>query len=95
MTSWNGLALALWILLSTDATLTLAQYVMTVTISINDNPLCTPVSGIKGSGGSAGNASGSGASGTNGAGVGGPAPALGYAGSHASGSGNASATNSR
>ena len=52
MKSRNGVALAILTFLSHDAPLTLAQYVTTVTVSINDNPLCTPVGGIGLSGGS-------------------------------------------
>lgn len=71
MRCWDGLALALLTLLSNVAPLAVAQYVTTVTVSINDNPFCTPVSRIGAFGGSAGDvggvgsASGSGAAGTN------------------------------
>ena len=51
MKSWNGLTLAILALLSDNATLVLAQYVTTVTISINANPFCTPMSGIGAYGG--------------------------------------------
>ena len=66
-----GLALALLTLLSNDSTRTLAQYVTTVTVSINTDPFCTSLSGLQVSGNSAGNASGSGASGMSGGGAGG------------------------
>ena len=73
MRLWDRLALALIIFMSNDATLTLGQYVTTVTVSINDNPFCTPVSGMGVSGGSgseggAGSAPDIGVSGVNGGG---------------------------
>ena len=97
MKSRDGLALALAILtfLSHDAPLTLAQYVTTVTVSINDNPLCTPGSDIGLSGGSggaegAGIAPGLGASGSNGGSSG---SEVGFGASNGSASDTSSATN--
>ena len=84
MKRWDGLTLSILALLSNKATLILAQYVTTVTVSINDNPFCTPVSGIGALGGSAGgasganNASGSGTFGTSGSGAAGPVSESGF-----------------
>lgn len=70
-------AIILLALLSHDPTLAIAQYVTTVTVSVNTNPFCTLWSGIGISGGGsggfggAGSAPGSGVSGTNGTGAGG------------------------
>lgn len=92
------LAFTLLALLSNDATLTVAQYVTTVTVSINTNPLCTLVSGIEDSGGNAGgfsgagSFSGSGASGINGTGAGG-AGAAGFGGSGSASDSEAPGTN--
>lgn len=75
MRCWDGLALALLTLSSSFAPLTVAQYVTTITVSINDNPFCTAVSHMGASGisagdvGGAGSASGPGVAGTNGGGV--------------------------
>ena len=85
----DGLALAILTFLSHDASLTLARYVTTVTVSINDNPLCTPVGGIGLSGG-AGIAPGLGASGSNG---GSPGLGVGFGASNGSASDTSSATN--
>lgn len=98
MKSRNGFALAILTFLSHDAPLTLAQYVTTVTVSINDNPLCTPVSGIGLSGGSkgaggAGIASGLGASGSNDGGSEISGSGVGFGASNGSASDTSSATN--
>lgn len=84
MKSWDGLTLAILALLSDNAMLVLAQYVTTVTISINDNPFCTPMSGI-----TYGNISA--IPGTTGGGVGGPVyeSALGSLNGSASSTGSA------
>lgn len=66
MKSWDGLTIATLALLSDKATRVFAQYVTTVTISINGNPFCTPMSGIGTYGGS------SGIPGTSGGRAGGP-----------------------
>ena len=91
----DGLALAILTFLSHDAPLTLAQDVTTVTVSINDNPLCTPAGGIglsSGSGvaGGAGIAPGLGASGSNGGSSG---SGVGFGASNGSASDTSSATN--
>ena len=65
----DGLAFALLALLSNHATLGLAQYVTTVTISINDNPFCTPVSGVGVSGSGVGGTGGAGSASGGGAGI--------------------------
>ena len=99
MRCWDGLALALLTLLSNVAPLTVAQYVTTVTVSINDNPFCTPVSRIGAFGGSAGDvggagsASGSGAAGTNGGGVDGSKGGSGSGGMNGPASVSSPATN--
>ena len=100
MKSRNGFALAILIFLSHDAPLTLAQYVTTVTVSINDNPLCTPVTGIGLSGGSEGAggggdgiASGFGASGSNDGGSEISGSGVGFGASNGSASDTSSATN--
>ena len=98
MRSRDGLAVAILTFLSHDAPLTLAQYVTTVTVSINDNPLCTPVSGIGLSGGSggaggAGIAPGLGASGSNGGGGESSGSGVGFGASNGSASDTSSATN--
>lgn len=100
MKSWNGLALALLTLWSNNATLTFAQYVVTVTEYVNDNPFCTPVSSIGVSGGSAGvsstgSASGSGAPGANGGGAGNPGSGPASGSLNGSSNGTSSATNGR
>lgn len=48
MKSWGGLLFALLVMLSNDAKLILAQYVTTVTVSINDNPFCTGIGAFGG-----------------------------------------------
>ena len=94
----DGLALAILTFLSHDAPLALAQYVTTVTVSINDNPLCTPVSGtglLGGSGGAngAGVAPGLGAPGSNGGGGESSGSGPGFGASNGSASDTGSATN--
>ncbi|KAF6227481.1 hypothetical protein HO133_008925 [Letharia lupina] len=86
MKSRDGLALALLALLSNDTTLTLAQYVTTVTVSINTDPFCTGIGAFGGSAAGAGNTSGSGA--------GGSGFGSGSGASIGSGNGTGSATNS-
>ena len=103
MKSRIGLTLALLTLWSNYTTLILAQYVTTVTVSINDNPFCTPINRIGALGGSPGGAGagsstpGSGASGMNGSGANASGPAQESDGSNGSGSGNSigSANNGR
>ena len=100
MKSWNGLALALLTLWSNNVTLTFAQYVITVTEYVNDNPFCTPVSSIGVSGasagvGSAGSASCSGASGANGGGAGNPGSGSASGSLNGSSNGTSSANNGR
>lgn len=102
MKSRDGLAFALLAFLSNDATLTFAQYVTTVTVSINTNPFCTFVNGIgaPGSGASGSGVSGFGnssygTSGTNGGGAGGSGSGSGYGGSNGTSNGTGSATNAR
>ena len=98
MKSRDGLALAILSFLGHDAPLTTAQYVTTVTVSVNDNPLCTPVSRIGLSGGSegaggAGIAPGLGASGSGGGGGDNSGSGVGFGASNGSTSDTSSATN--
>ena len=95
MKSRDGLALAILTFLSHDVPLTLAQYVTTVTVSINDNPLCTPLSGIGISGGAgiATIAPGLGASGSNDGGGESSGSGAGFGASNGSASDTSSANN--
>lgn len=57
MKAWDGLSVAILALLSNKATLILAQYVTTVTVSINNNDFCPLETGLVASSGSTGGAS--------------------------------------
>ena len=57
MKTLNGFSIAVLALLSNKATLTLAQYVTTVTVSINNNGVCPMETGIGAFSGSTGSAS--------------------------------------
>ena len=92
----DGFVLALLALLGNDATIALAQYVATVTVSVNDNPFCTSVGNIGASGGNSGGTVGSGTSGSTASGSnGGKAAASGLSGSAVAGSGSGSVSGSQ
>lgn len=55
----NELVITLLTLLSNDVTRTFAQYVTTITVSINTDPFCTSLSGLGVPGTSGGGAGGS------------------------------------
>lgn len=99
MRCWIGPAIALLSLLSSFVPVAVTQYVTTVTVSINDNPLCTPVSrvgvpgGSAGDVGGAGSASSPGAAGTNGGGADGSAGGSGSGDSNGPASVSSPATN--
>ena len=101
MRSRDGLIFPLLTFLSNTNNLTSAQYVVTVTVSVNDNPFCTPLGGVGASGvglgnsGGVGIAPGSGSSGINGSRPLASGSGLGHLGSSGVGSGTGPVPNGR